>query len=141
MWPNPQFSTDLVTFTEEIINGKLHFLFSAKNYQNILFLSRSNHMKIFVKNGVLKTFTETHICSAVLFLSNRTPLWVFSSESCKKFQKSYSVELLYKPDLTPFLCVTWYPPAPQSLHDIRQPLRNHLFSHIAGLTATVLGHA
>ena len=25
MWPSPQFSTDLVTFTEEIINGKLHF--------------------------------------------------------------------------------------------------------------------
>ena len=26
MWPNPQFPADLVTFTEEIINGKLHFL-------------------------------------------------------------------------------------------------------------------
>ena len=26
MWPNPQFPTDLVTFTEEILNGKLHFL-------------------------------------------------------------------------------------------------------------------
>ena len=25
MWPNPQFSADLVTFTEEIINGKPHF--------------------------------------------------------------------------------------------------------------------
>ena len=26
MWPNPQFPADLVTFTEEILNGKLHFL-------------------------------------------------------------------------------------------------------------------
>ena len=26
MWPNPQFPADLVTFTEEIFNGKLHFL-------------------------------------------------------------------------------------------------------------------
>ena len=26
MWPNPQFSADLVTFTEEILNRKLHFL-------------------------------------------------------------------------------------------------------------------
>ena len=26
MWPNPQFPGDLVTFTEEILNGKLHFL-------------------------------------------------------------------------------------------------------------------
>ena len=28
MWPNPQFPADMVTFTEEIINGKLHFLCS-----------------------------------------------------------------------------------------------------------------
>ena len=28
MWPNPQFPPDLVTFTEEILNGKLHFLCS-----------------------------------------------------------------------------------------------------------------
>ena len=26
MWPNPQFSADLVTYTDEIPNGKLHFL-------------------------------------------------------------------------------------------------------------------
>ena len=28
MWLNPQETTDLVTFTEEILNGKLHFLCS-----------------------------------------------------------------------------------------------------------------
>ena len=28
MWPNPQFSADLVAFTEEMLNGKLHFLCS-----------------------------------------------------------------------------------------------------------------
>ena len=26
MWPNPQFPADVVTFTEEILDGKLHFL-------------------------------------------------------------------------------------------------------------------
>ena len=26
MWPNPQSLLDLVTFTKEILNGKLHFL-------------------------------------------------------------------------------------------------------------------
>ena len=31
MLPNPQFS-DLVTFTEEILNGKLHFLYSVIIY-------------------------------------------------------------------------------------------------------------
>ena len=28
MWPNPQESADFVTLTEEILTGKLHFLFS-----------------------------------------------------------------------------------------------------------------
>ena len=28
MQPNPHFPADLVTFTEEILNGKLHFLCS-----------------------------------------------------------------------------------------------------------------
>ena len=28
MWPNHQDTADLVTFTEEILNGKLHFLCS-----------------------------------------------------------------------------------------------------------------
>ena len=30
MWPNPQETADLVTFTEEILNGKLHFLCSGR---------------------------------------------------------------------------------------------------------------
>ena len=30
MWPYPQGTVDLVTFTEEILNGKLHFLCSEK---------------------------------------------------------------------------------------------------------------
>ena len=29
MWPNPQETSDLVAFTEEILNGKLHFLCSG----------------------------------------------------------------------------------------------------------------
>ena len=30
MWPNPEFPADLVTFTEEILNGKVHFLCNAE---------------------------------------------------------------------------------------------------------------
>ena len=30
MWPNPQFHADLVTFTKEILNGKLHFMCSMR---------------------------------------------------------------------------------------------------------------
>ena len=32
MWPNPKFPGDLVTFTEEILNEKLHFLCSFSPY-------------------------------------------------------------------------------------------------------------
>ena len=34
MWPNPQFPADLVTFTEEILNGKLRILCSVKTITN-----------------------------------------------------------------------------------------------------------
>ena len=30
MWPNPQETADLVTFTEEILNGKLHFFVQSE---------------------------------------------------------------------------------------------------------------
>ena len=32
MWPNPQETADLVTYTEEIFNGKLYFLYSKGAY-------------------------------------------------------------------------------------------------------------
>ena len=35
MWPNPQFPADLVAFTGEILNGKLHSLCSLKGTQVI----------------------------------------------------------------------------------------------------------
>ena len=31
LWPNPEETADLVTFTEEIRNGKLHFLCSVSS--------------------------------------------------------------------------------------------------------------
>ena len=43
MWPNLQKTVDLVTFTEEILNGKLHFLCSVIltciAYQSELFIA------------------------------------------------------------------------------------------------------
>ena len=35
MWPNPQFPTYLVTYTEEIFNEKLHFSCSERHKDNI----------------------------------------------------------------------------------------------------------
>ena len=46
MWSNLQFPADLITFTEEILNGKLHYLCSVKRIFNklarFLFRSRFN---------------------------------------------------------------------------------------------------
>ena len=36
MWPNPKETVDLVTFTEGILNGKLHFLCSNKKHLLII---------------------------------------------------------------------------------------------------------
>ena len=35
-WPNTQFPADLVTLTEEILNGKLHFLCSVSSSSQYL---------------------------------------------------------------------------------------------------------
>ena len=34
MWANPQFPAELVTFTEEILNGKLHFYAVLHGYES-----------------------------------------------------------------------------------------------------------
>ena len=40
MWPIPQFPVDLVTFTEEIPNGRLYFLCSVGYFFSLLFFSQ-----------------------------------------------------------------------------------------------------
>ena len=37
MWPNPQETADLVTFAEEILSGKLHFLSSVSYKSDLVF--------------------------------------------------------------------------------------------------------
>ena len=48
MWPNPQFPADLVTFTEEILNGKIHFLCSALTKKS--FVKNIMRSKVIQKN-------------------------------------------------------------------------------------------
>ena len=53
MWSNRQKTADLVTFTAEILNGKLHFLCSVyhKRYGN--FMSQQPFMKIMFPLDIL----------------------------------------------------------------------------------------
>ena len=57
MWPSSQFPADLVKFTEEVLNGKLHFLCSAKFTlnKNIYFVNLGIQSQ--GKYGLEKTLT------------------------------------------------------------------------------------
>ena len=54
MWPNPHFPADLVTFTEEILDGKLHFLCSdlglksLENFSNFSRFTKSDTLLAFI---------------------------------------------------------------------------------------------
>ena len=55
MWPNPHETVDLVTFTEEILNGKLHCLCSdiwgMLNFIDISWLAIFEIFEIWTKYG------------------------------------------------------------------------------------------
>ena len=55
MWPNPQETADLVTFTEEILDGKLHFLCSVKTWSHYLVETLLNFIWYLMKHSILAT--------------------------------------------------------------------------------------
>ena len=51
MWQNPQETANLVTFTEEILNGKLHFLCSITlHYDSLRWIRTPSPLFKFLKN-------------------------------------------------------------------------------------------
>ena len=89
MWPNPQFSADLVTFTKEILNGKLHFLYRASCFEAFriclqetqVFLEysvavtwRCSVKKLFLK--FISSFIVKHLCESIFFnnVAGRRPV-------------------------------------------------------------------
>ena len=77
MWPNPQETADLVTLTEEILNGKLHFLCSDWYWKwNLMTIP---HLSLAFLAGILLLWdfdecfktTSLTFCNAVYFL----PAW------------------------------------------------------------------
>ena len=72
MWPNQQFPVDLVTFTEEIFNGKLHFLCSGKGQGRIFW----NVSAIFILLKATKHEVTTTILDEVIVVltENKTKI-------------------------------------------------------------------
>ena len=57
MWPHPQFHANLVKFTEEILNGKLHFLCNGVSSTFVLVLNKpSLYTRCFSENGTEKKY-------------------------------------------------------------------------------------
>ena len=76
MWPNPQEPADLVTFTEEILNGKLQFLCSDKtiNWCLWVFLPSSignNSFYWHERKGLLQSHMIIHKWRYQYHLNNR----------------------------------------------------------------------
>ena len=82
MWPNPQFSADLVTITGEIFNGKLHFcavpVFTRMDlkvtfYSSIIFeiTKRGPNLLPSTKTNFL-SFGQTIIFSKYIWESEKT---------------------------------------------------------------------
>ena len=56
MWPNPQETADLVTFTEEVLNGKLHFFHS--DHKLAVFIKSKYDWNLFLPMVFFKSFDE-----------------------------------------------------------------------------------
>ena len=52
MWPNPQDTADLVLFTQGILNGKLHFLWSEVLNR----LNKCANISLSLKPGVFRVY-------------------------------------------------------------------------------------
>ena len=59
MWPNPQETAEVVTFTEEILNGTLHFLCSGGFSEAYSEFSRTYKMELWLKTD--KGFKSSNI--------------------------------------------------------------------------------
>ena len=60
MWPNSQKTVDLVTFTEEICNGKLHFLCSDSLVLYYTQFSNNPYKKLWISKAA-NAKSDTHV--------------------------------------------------------------------------------
>ena len=100
MWPNPQETADLVTFIEEILNGKLHFLWSGKPCENgckkfsklylMLVMWLEKHMALRIRNSHCKPAPFLVWCTEVFCR------WRHNVFNCHKTSHNHLIEGPYK---------------------------------------------
>ena len=115
MWPNPEETADLVTFTKEIPNGKLHFLCSALSRKKSFILQEQplagvarssfskNFKRFWEKLQILQRLTETIQTSKMeLFakiVNDWNPLTIFA--------KSFILDVYVGFEYASALLLTW----------------------------------
>ena len=64
MWPNLQFPADSVTFTEEILNGKLHFLCSEIQVRetSLMSLNRVEIIGLHIDGRLIFDYHFSQLC-------------------------------------------------------------------------------
>ena len=107
MWPNPQETADLVTFTEEILNGKLHFLCSVvSGFEPLATIAKllilgvkivrtflANNYLLKVYNGNTKTIYE--ICSVLIIKTLQQRQWYRSGVFIVKFEHISQIVVVF----------------------------------------------
>ena len=83
MWSDPRFSEDLVTFTEEILNGKLHFLSSVSE------VNYSATNKILVGKELLRKSLDTSRKCEICCICQSGILWLVL------LQRTVNIWLIY----------------------------------------------
>ena len=85
MWPNPQFPADLITLSEEILNGKLYFLYSGTSaslqFVDVFMMYRSTAL---VENGLTKNIPLSY-GSPRYFPGLLNPSETYMKNSCISF--------------------------------------------------------
>ena len=103
MWPNLQFPADLVTFTEEILNGKLHFLCSVRSLKVCLIKSYFCWQFVILWNDLL--YKKENFCClffSLIFKSN------FSCRGQIIVTRSNKQTKLLKLSFLFLLCWNWF---------------------------------
>ena len=77
MWLNPQETTDLVTFTEEILNRKPYFSYSDHNFCNAFGKIAKTWIKI---NQII-------FCKSRRYLFENVMIFLYARKIKKKYQK------------------------------------------------------
>ena len=75
MWPDPQETANLVTFTEEILNGKLHFLCSVSVRSLLVSLSLQRYFSVVHTIFYYQSFKTVKSRIRIRIYSSNMLLW------------------------------------------------------------------